>query len=192
MYEYRSSNHARHAKPHEGRHSDRRAVFAVYDWLGTLMIALIVLSLALSYAVRMFGVDGDSMLPTLNNGDIVLLAPFDTQYARGDIIVVDRYTDEPLVKRVIAVGGDTIDISDTGEVSINGIVITEDYIQGKTVRNDFVGPVEIPEGYLFVMGDNRTISKDSRMEEIDLVSVKDVVGKAFYCVWPADSSGPVE
>ena len=191
MQEFRSNNQARHAKPREGLRTNRRAVLAVYDWLGTLMIALIVLSLLLSYVVRMFGVDGDSMLPTLNDGDILLLLPFESQYSRGDIIVVDRYTDEPLVKRVIAVGGDTIDISNDGKVSVNGTVLTEDYIQGNTVLNDFTGPVEIPMGYLFVMGDNRTISKDSRMEEIDLVSVKDVVGKAFYCVWPADSSGRV-
>lgn len=191
MYEHHYNSRARHAKSREALHANRRTVLAVYDWLGTLIIALIVLSLLLSYVVRMFGVDGNSMLPTLNNGDILLLSPFEYEYSRGDIVVVDRYTDEPLVKRVIAVGGDTIDISNDGKVSVNGVVITEDYIQGTTVKKDFVGPMEIPMGYLFVMGDNRPISKDSRMKEIELVSVKDVVGKAFYCVWPAESAGRI-
>ena len=165
-------------------------VFAVYDWIGTMVVALSVFALLLAYVFRIVGVDGGSMLPTLQDGDRLLLSTSDTTYEYGDIIVVDRYTDEPLIKRVIAVGGDILNITD-GVVTVNGAELKEPYIQGVTLRNDFSGELEIPKGYLFVMGDNRSISKDSRKAEIGLISVKDVVGKAVYCVWPLKSFGKI-
>jgi signal peptidase I len=156
------------------------------------VVALAVFALLLSYIFRVVGVDGDSMLPTLNNEDRLLLSTFDTDYQYGDIVVVDRYTDEPLIKRVIAVGGDTLSITSSGVVSVNGAVLNEPYIQGETVLFDFPGTTKVPSGYLFVMGDNRSMSKDSRKTEIGLISIKDVVGKAVYRVWPLQSFGKIE
>ena len=170
----------------------RRLVVSVYDWVGTVVVALAVFALLLSYVFRVVGVDGDSMLPTLNNEDRLLLSTFDTDYQYGDIVVVDRYTDEPLIKRVIAVGGDTLSITASGVVSVNGAVLDEPYIQGETVLFDFPGTTKVPSGYLFVMGDNRSMSKDSRKTEIGLISIKDVVGKAVYRVWPLQSFGKIE
>jgi signal peptidase I len=170
----------------------RRLVVSVYDWVGTVVVALAVFALLLSYVFRVVGVDGDSMLPTLNNEDRLLLSTFDTDYQYGDIVVVDRYTDEPLIKRVIAVGGDTLSITSSGVVSVNGAVLNEPYIQGETVLFDFPGTTKVPSGYLFVMGDNRSMSKDSRKTEIGLISIKDVVGKAVYRVWPLQSFGKIE
>ena len=170
----------------------RRLVVSVYDWVGTIVVALAVFALLLSYVFRVVGVDGDSMLPTLNNEDRLLLSTFDTEYQHGDIVVVDRYTDEPLIKRVIAVGGDTLSITSSGVVSVNGTVLDEPYIQGETVLFDFPGTTKVPSGYLFVMGDNRSMSKDSRKTEIGLISIKDVVGKAVYRVWPLQSFGKIE
>lgn len=170
----------------------RRLVVSVYDWVGTIVVALAVFALLLSYVFRVVGVDGDSMLPTLNNEDRLLLSTFDTDYQYGDIVVVDRYTDEPLIKRVIAVGGDTLSITSSGVVSVNGAVLNEPYIQGETVLFDFPGTTKVPSGYLFVMGDNRSMSKDSRKTEIGLISIKDVVGKAVYRVWPLQSFGKIE
>lgn len=169
----------------------RRFVVSIYDFVGTLVVALAVFALLFTYVIRIVGVDGDSMLPTLTDGDRLLLSTMDSEYQRGDIVVVDRYTTKPLIKRVIAVGGDTISIDANGVVAVNGTVLNETYIQGTTVLNDFSGEQEIPKGFLFVMGDNRTTSKDSRKTEIGLVSVKDVVGKAVYCVWPIQSFGSV-
>lgn len=171
---------------------ERRLVVSAYDWVGTVVVALAVFSILLTYFFRIVGVDGDSMLPTLNNGDRLLLSAMDTEYKHGDIVVVDRYTDKPLIKRVIAVAGDTIDITSDGVVSINGSVIEEPYIQGTTILYDFPGTLTVPSGYLFVMGDNRSMSKDSRKAEIGLISVKDVVGTALYCVWPLQSFGEIE
>jgi signal peptidase I len=93
---------------------------------------------------------------------------------------------------VIAVGGDTLSITASGVVSVNGTVLDEPYIQGETVLFDFPGTTKVPSGYLFVMGDNRSMSKDSRKTEIGLISIKDVVGKAVYRVWPLQSFGKIE
>lgn len=172
---------------HSTGFSMRRLVLWAYDWTGTALIALAILSFLIAYVFRIVGVEGSSMQPTLHNGDRLLLSAFDTQYERGDIVVVDRYTKEPLIKRVIAVGGETVRIDEDGNVYINDVLIREPYIQGKTELKEFDGEVMIPRGYLFVMGDNRTVSKDSRMEEVGLVSVKDVVGKTVCCVWPVSS-----
>ena len=171
---------------------NRRMVLSAYDGVGTLVTALIVLSLLLSYAFRVVGVDGRSMMPTFSDGDKLLLSTYDSSYQRGDVIVVDRYTTSPLIKRVIAVGGDTISIAPDGTVKVNGEVLQETYIQGTTKLNDFSGEATVPKGYLFVMGDNRSSSKDSRSAEVGFVSVKDVVGKAIFRVWPLNEFGSID
>ena len=109
----------------------------------------------------------------------------------GDIVVVDRYTEDSLVKRVVAKGGDTLTITDSYHVYVNGELLEEPYTRGVTVPRDIKGPVVIPEGCYFVMGDNRTVSKDSRMNEIGIVSEKDIVGKVVFRFWPLDSAGGV-
>lgn len=180
---------AKHNK-HLFRLNSRRAAIAVYDWMGAVVAALIAIVVVLTYVLRVVGVDGDSMVPTLQDEDRLLLTYNSSHYAQGDIIVIDRYSEEPLIKRVIAVGGDTIEIVNT-KVYVNDVELAEPYIQGTTVARDLKGKTVVPAGYLFVMGDNRSISKDSRMEEIGLISVKDVVGKARWCIWPPASFGSI-
>lgn len=169
----------------------RRAVLTAYDVVGTLISSLIVFSILFACFFRIVGVDGSSMLPTLNDGDMLVLSVMDDEYRRGDVIVVDRTFDEPLIKRVIAVGGETITIDNDGNVYINGKKLQEDYIQGNTVLRDFSGAITVPRGSLFVMGDNRTVSKDSRSDEVGLIPVSSVVGKATYRVWPLQFFGKV-
>ena len=170
----------------------RRAAAPAYDWIGAMISALTVLVLLFTFCFRIVGVEGESMVPTLLDGDRLILTSVRRTYEAGDVVVVDRYTKEPLIKRVIAVAGDTIDITVNYAVIVNGQVLQEPYTQGRTVLRDFSGPVTIPEGYLFVMGDNRSVSLDSRSAEVDLVSVKDVVGVARLRVWPLERMGRID
>lgn len=178
-----------HKKGDENTH--RKSVLSAYDLVGTLIVSITIFSILFAFFFRIVGVDGSSMLPTLNDGDMLILSLTEDNYRRGDIIVVDRYTDEPLIKRVIAVGGETVSIDSNGKVYVDDKPLNETYIQGKTDLKDFSGEMTIPRGYLFVMGDNRSVSKDSRSAEIGLISVDDVVGTAVYCVWPISSVGNV-
>lgn len=162
----------------------RRLAEPVYEWISAMVIALIPLVLLFSFVVRMVGVNGDSMVPTLTDGDRLILSCIGNDYRYGDIVVVDRYTKEPLIKRVIAVAGDEIRITPTYQVYVNGQLLSEPYIQGITVKRDFDDTMVVPDGYLFVMGDNRSVSLDSRSKEVGIVSVKNVVGKVLFRIWP--------
>lgn len=169
----------------------RALMVSAYDWVQALVVSLVAIVLLFTFAVRVVAVDGDSMLPTLESNDRLLLSCFDTAYERGDIVVIDRYTDEPLIKRVVAVAGDTVRIDKNGDLYINDVYQDEPYITGYNVRRDFTEPATVPYGCVFVLGDNRTISKDSRMAEIGMVSCKDIVGKVLWRVWPLGAIGDV-
>lgn len=167
-----------------------RFVSLVYDIGDTAVFALICIVLLFTFLVRVVGVEGDSMNNTLQTQDRLLLLVAGYTPERGDIVVVDRYTQEPLIKRVIALEGDIIDIDpETYEVSVNGEVLDEPYVSTPTDLKDFSGPQEVPEGKVFVMGDNRTYSKDSRTAEIGFVDASDIVGRAIFRIWPFSSAG---
>lgn len=172
-------------------HTRRGRLVAIFDWVGAMVTALVVLVLLFTFLFRNVGVSGDSMQPTLQHGDRLLLTSLVDEYRTGDIVVVDRYTQEPLIKRVIAVAGDTVEILVDGTLLVNDCEQYEPYIQGENVRRDLREKLTVPEGCLFIMGDNRTVSKDSRMDEVGCVSVKDVVGKVIYRMWPLSSLGSI-
>ena len=169
----------------------KRFISSIYEWIEAALYSIVCVVLAFIFVFRIVAVDGPSMVPTLNDKEKLILLTFMYKPKHGDIVVIDRYTQEPLVKRVIAVGGDKIEIlPETGEVVLNGVVLEEKYIQGKTLTRDFgTGVKTVPEGYLVVMGDNRSVSKDSRSAEVRFVNVKDVVGRAIFRFYPLERIG---
>ena len=166
----------------------KKAVSVCYEWLKPIICAFCVAILLIVFAVRMVNVDGPSMMDTLQNGDKVLITNLFYTPVAGDIVAISHGEnfDAPLIKRVIATQGQTLKIdSKTGDVIVDGILLNEPYIKDLTVGGvnwDF--PYVIPRGKLFVMGDNRTISKDSRDVQIGLIDQDDILGKAQVVVFP--------
>ncbi|MCI7085692.1 MAG: signal peptidase I [bacterium] len=168
------------------------AVACIYDWVHCLLIAVIAVVIILTFFFRMVNVDGESMLETLQNGDKVIVSELFYTPNDGDIVVIShgqKYKD-PIIKRVIATEGQTLDINfETGEVVVDGVVLQEDYIIGETIKGDTAIPSVIPEGKVFVMGDNRTKSLDSRYENIGLIDKSDIIGKAQFVAFPFNHFG---
>lgn len=172
-------------------------VAELFFWAQALAISLVALVVINIFFFRMSGVVGTSMVPTLDQADRVLMRVIgynDPQ--RGDIVVVSapQFDEDPLVKRIIAVGGDELDIdSATGTVTVNGVVQYEPYIN-ELIRDsgDWTYPVTVPEGFVFFMGDNRNASTDSRDMIVGMQPVSNVIGKVFFRVWPISSFGAVK
>lgn len=155
------------------------------------MGAIIIIFILFTFLFRAVGVDGSSMVPTLHDGDWLAISGINFEPRRGDIVVVTQPNDihEPLIKRIIAVGGETIDIDFvTHEVKINGETIDEPYIAQPTGRSfDVKFPLLIPEGFVFVMGDNRNNSKDSRASGVGVIDKRYILGKTRFRIFPFGS-----
>lgn len=168
---------------------------ALFEWYDSLVFALTVIVLIFVFLVRIITVSGNSMNPTLNWGDRIAVQSMLYTPKRGDVVVVDSYSQygDPLVKRVIAVGGDTLDIHfDTGDVILNGEVLDEPYILAPTTdAADVTFPLEVPEGCVFVMGDNRPGSLDSRSTDIGFIDARDILGKVIMRVAPFQNFGMI-
>lgn len=165
----------------------------VYDWVDTLMFAVILILLLFTFFVRPVVVDGNSMNPTLKNGDVLTVRSVNTKIQKGDIVVTQNPLEKPLVKRVIATGGDTIDFDFMdGVVIVNGVALNEPYIAEAThLMGNMVYPQTVPEGKIFVMGDNRNDSRDSRDKSIGFIDEREVIGVVNFRLYPFSSLGGV-
>ena len=162
----------------------------VYDFVSIIMAAFIIITLIFTFAFRLVGVKGQSMENTLYENDW-LITMQKSEYKCGDIVVITEpnYFNEPLIKRVIAVGGQTVDIDySTSTVYVDGKAINEPYIKEKFIlqnADDISFPYTVPEGKLFCMGDNRNRSTDSRSTLIGgAVDERYILGKAVVRVLP--------
>ncbi len=168
---------------------------AVLEWFDALILAFTLALILLLFVFRTSRVSGVSMEPTLYDGEQLIARSFMYQPARGDIVVVDGYTTygEPLVKRVIALGGDTVNIDfEAGDVFVNGELLDEPYISAPTIRAaDVQFPITVPEGTLFVLGDNRPRSKDSRYSDIGFIDERDILGEVVLRMFPLSRFGLV-
>jgi len=161
----------------------------LYDWIQCLLIALIICVLLFVYFIRVIDVVGGSMNNTLFNNDKMLVSGLFYKPKAGDIVVFKKDEYDPnkaLVKRVIAVEGQEINMDfANGIVYIDGVAIKEDYITEFTYNKlDFIGPKTVPEGCVFVMGDNRNMSIDSRKSEIGMLDNRLILGKAYFVIYP--------
>ena len=177
--------------------------FQLYSWLQPVLFALAVLVIVSTFLGRLIGVDGSSMVPTLHNKDMLILQSVGYTPKNGDVVVLAPPTFKhgtPIVKRVIAVGGQTVEIDyPTSTVYVDGQPIDEPYLDpNDPMRIPSTGdqfleqyPIPVPKGHVFVLGDNRNNSSDSRYPDIGMVDKRCVLGKAVWILFPFQDFGGI-
>jgi signal peptidase I len=157
----------------------------------TIYILIVVAAVSILAAVLFFPVFriyGSSMNPGLTDGDIVVSVKY-TDYKPGDIVAF-YYNNRILVKRVIAVSGDWVNIDEDGTVYVNDEVLDEPYLSDKALGECNINlPYQVPDGRIFVMGDHRSVSVDSRSTTVGCVSDEQIAGKLLLRVWPFKEIG---
>ena len=174
-----------------------RAAREAHIWLQTFVDAIVALVLLFVLVARPVMVDGDSMLPTLRDRELMLVRQAGYTPEAGDVVVLRKDFENvtgPIVKRVIAVGGQTVEIDyAAGTVTVDGTVLTEDYILEPMVQRSWqsVTTLTVPEGCVFVMGDNRNISNDSRNPALGAVEEAYILGQAVAVLFPFQNFGAI-
>lgn len=166
----------------------------LFDIAELFVFCAAVILLVFTFVIRPTVVDGPSMEDTLLDGDYLLVTSTPYTPKQGDIVIAQNvglyYYKDPIVKRVIATEGQVLDIDfDTWTVTVDGVVLDEPYRKltpDDRRTSDWSFPVTIPEGYVFVMGDNRNHSADSRSKDIGLIDERCIVGRAIVRVFPFD------
>ena len=170
----------------------------IFDWFEAICFSVVAIILIFTLFVRSAQVEGDSMLPNYHEGDRLLLVNTAiSKVEAGDVVVITQPTavGHPLIKRVIATEGQTVDINyANGTVKIDGEEISEPYIK-ETINSLPYNPIDLPitvgKGQVFVMGDNRNASSDSREKGIGLIDTRYILGKAIYRILPFSSFGTI-
>lgn len=176
----------------------------VFEWLQTIVIAVVSVVIIFTLFFRVATIDGPSMKETLHHGDKVIMSNFAYTPKNGDIVVISRNydnslqnvesSDMPIIKRVIATEGQTVDIDfENGIVYIDGKALDEPYTSSPTTRKfDVEFPLTVSPGCVFVLGDNRndsTDSRDSRIGNDGMIDTRYILGKAIYRIFPFDAVG---
>ena len=174
----------RRAKPEEKKSRE------AYEWVQALVCSVLAVVLLFTFGARLIGVDGHSMVPTLQDGDrlLVLNSMLCGGYEPGDIVVLrkESFLPTPIVKRVIATAGQAGDIDfGSGVVYVDGRRLHEDYINELTFTAEGTEfPLTVPEGCVFVMGDNRNHSTDSRSAQLGTIDQRYIIGRAVFLALP--------
>lgn len=169
----------------------------VCDWINTMLGAFFVVIIIFTFVGRQVRVEGSSMVPTLHDTDRLVVSNFYGDVTNGDIVVcVNDALEKRIVKRVIATEGQEVNIDfQKGLVYVDGKQLTEPYVNSLTNR-DLGGfksyPVTIPKDCYFVMGDNRNDSTDSRDSRVGFVNKKDIMGKAYFRIYPFKNFGKIK
>lgn len=173
---------------------------SVYDWIEIIIISVATVFVLFSFVARIAVVDGSSMLPTLTDGDKLIVRHLFYTPKQGDIIVCQSQTyglEKPLVKRIIATEGQTVSIDRlTWTVYVDGVPLKEDYIYregGYMVGWEYeTDTITVKEGHVFVMGDHRNDSLDSRTYRVGQIDERYIIGKVVFRFMPFSSFGPVK
>ena len=169
----------------EAKHSFRRTLWNI---AGILVVVAAISALMATRLFVLIKINGDSMKPTLEDGEIVFIRQT-KDIEKGDIVGF-YYGGRILLKRAIGSAGDDIDIEQDGTVYVNGEKIDEPYLDKKDLgKCELEFPYQVPEGMIFVLGDNRAISIDSRIKSIGCVEKDQIVGKAAVRAWPLPRMG---
>ena len=163
----------------------------IYDWIQSLMAALIFCVLLFSFGIRLIDVHGPSMQPNLYEDNKMLVSNLFYTPKAGDIVVFrnvdENGAEKALVKRIIATEGQEVNIDfDNGTVYVDGVPLDEPYVSEPIYKSkqDFIGPKTVPEGCVFVLGDNRNSSHDSRSNDIGMVDARLIIGRVYAVVYP--------
>ena len=182
---------ARRAEPQKEKSRSRE----LYEWVQALVCSVLAVVVVFTFGIRLIGVDGHSMLPTLQDGDrlLVLNSMLCGRYGPGDIVVLrkESFLPTPIVKRVIAVEGQVVDIDfASGTVFVDGKPLQEAYINERTFTEEgTVFPLTVPEGSVFIMGDNRNHSTDSRDARLGTIDRRYIIGRAVFLALPGPDAG---
>lgn len=169
----------------EARYGFRRTLLNV---AGVLLVAAAIAALLATRMFMLIRINGSSMDPTLKNGEVIFVRQ--TKAVKEGEIVGFYFGGRILLKRVIGSAGDYIDIDTEGNVSVNGTMIEEPYLTEKSLgKCELEFPYQVPEGMVFVLGDNRSISMDSRIKTIGCVQKDQIVGKVAFRAWPIGRMG---
>lgn len=165
-----------------------RWLTATFEWVSAAIVALVTIVLVFAIFFRMVNVDGQSMEPNFHEGDRLLISGFAYTPEYGDIVIIRRENNTPLIKRVIGLPGDIIQIdNDKGVVIRNHEELSEPYIQPGITKLTYGAtgvtvPLTVPEGHIYVLGDNRGNSTDSRRE--GCYSMDQLVGRVLFRLTP--------
>lgn len=169
-----------------GRTSREKLLISFYENMAMAATGLVVIMLIFTFCFRVSGIEGESMLPTLQDGDRVILTAYDGKPEVGQVIISTQPNQlgKPVVKRIIALEDQTVDIDFTeGKVYVDGVLLDEPYINNLTTRREDVEfPLTVPDGHVFVMGDNRQGSTDSRSTKIGFIKEEYILGVVKYRV----------
>ena len=159
--------------------------------VSTVLVVIAAVVLISNLLLPILRIYGSSMSPTLVNGNIVT-ALRGGSYGRGDIVAF-YYNEQILVKRIIGLPGEMVDIDADGNVSIDGEPLDEPYLTEKSLGEcDIELPYQVPEGRYFVMGDNRGVSSDSRSSQVGCIAEERIIGELIFTLWPLSEFGTIE